>query len=94
MRFFHQSGKVLIGSELGIDAGIVLRIILVGGIRLHDGVQVNARNAQLLQVRKLLLDALQISAEAFLIGDRSRVPWHDIRHIFLRRSVAEAIREI
>ena len=93
MRLFHQSGKVLIGSELGIDAGIVLRIILVGGIRLHDGIQVNARDTQLLQVGKLLLDALQIPAEAFLIGDRPRVPGHDIQRVFLRRSVAEAVRE-
>ena len=93
MRLFHQSGKILIGSELGIDAGIVLRIIFVGGIRLHDGVQVNARNAQLLQVRKLLLNPLQISSETLLIGDRPRVPGHDVRRVFLRRPVAEAVRE-
>ena len=93
MRLFHQSGKILIGSELGINSGIVLRIIFVGGIRFHNGIQVNSRNAQLLQVGKLLLNALQISSETLLIGDRSRMPGHDVRRVFLRRPVAETVRK-
>ena len=52
-----QGGKILVGAQQWIGFQVVGRIVAVVGVRLKNGVQVNAGNTQLFQVRQLLLDA-------------------------------------
>ena len=76
-----QGGKILVGAQQWIGFQVVGRIVAVVGVGLKNGVQVNAGNAQLFQVRQLLLDARKIAAVivhvqvaiALLIGPKIRL---------------------
>ena len=79
--FCTQGGKILVGAQQWIGFQVVGRIVAVVGVGLKNGVQVNAGNAQLFQVRQLLLDARKIAAVivhvqvaiALLIGPKIRL---------------------
>ena len=76
-----QGGKILVGAQQWIGFQVVGRIVAVVGVSLKNGVQVNAGNTQLFQVRQLLLDARKIAAVivhvqvaiALLIGPKIRL---------------------
>ena len=83
----------LIIPEGRIDLRIVHRVVFVVRLRLHDGIQIDSRDPQILKIRKLLPDSLQIAAIFLLVRHLPGLPGQHIGIIFLPIPPAEPVRE-
>ena len=63
----HRSLEVLVGAQQGVHVAVVGGVVPVVGVGLEDGVQVEIRHPQLMQVGQLELDALQVPAEIIVV---------------------------
>ena len=66
-----QQLEILVGAEGGVHLLVVARVVLVVGLRLKDGVQVQHRHAQFPQVGQLLDHAEQVAAEEVVLQIRA-----------------------
>ena len=62
-----QCLKILVGAQQGVHIQVVGGVVAVVGVGLKDGVEVDEIHPHLVQVRELLLDALEVAAEIILI---------------------------
>ena len=92
MRLIDQLHQVGLLTKVGVQAGVVDGVILVVGLGLKDGGEVQGVDAQLLQVRQLLGDAGQVSPHK-IYPVRLAPPGDGPLGGELRFSVAEALRE-
>ena len=59
-----QCLKILVGAQQGVHIQVVGGVVAVVGVGLKDGVEVDEIHPHLVQVRELLLDALEVAADA------------------------------
>ena len=76
-----------------IDLRVVRSVIFMVRLRLHDGVQINPGDPQILEVGKFLPDPFQIAAVLLTVRHFSRLPGKDIRILPLRRTIEEPVRK-
>ena len=62
-----QCLKILVGAQQGVHIQVVGGVVAVVGVGLKDGVEVDKIHPHLVQVRELLLDALEVAAEIVLV---------------------------
>ena len=62
-----QCLKILVGAQQGVHIQVVSGVVAVVGVGLKDGVEVDEIHPHLVQVRELLLDALEVAAEIVLV---------------------------
>ncbi len=62
-RFLAQAAEGLLIAKHGIDPHVIARVVLVIGARFKDRVKVQHADTQILQIRQLLANALQIAAK-------------------------------
>ena len=62
-----QCLKILVGAQQGVHIQVVGGVVAVVGVGLKDGVEVDEIHPHLVQVRELLLDALEVAAEIILV---------------------------
>ena len=61
--------EVLVGAEERVDLAVVGGVVAVVLVALEDGVEVEARHAEVGQIRQLLLDTGQVAAEIVVVPD-------------------------
>ena len=59
--------KLFVGAQQRVHVQVVGGVVAVVGVGLKDGVEVDEIHPHLVQVRELLLDALEVAAEIILI---------------------------
>ena len=60
--------EVLLRTQQGVDALVVRCVVAVVAVRLEDGIEIDAGDAQLLQIRELLPDAVEVAAVIVVRG--------------------------
>ncbi len=65
--FFAKRRKILFGSEKRINIFVVRRVVSVIALSLENRIEVDAGNAELLQISELFLYALEIAAEIVVV---------------------------
>ena len=83
----HQPAEILLAAEIGIDAGVVGRVVLVDAGGQKDRVEVQAADPQPGQIGQFGGDARQIPAKALGVGDGAFAPG------LVRRPAAAAAAE-
>ena len=68
-RILAEGAEVLVGAQQGVYPAVVRCVVAVVLVGLEDGVQIDAGDAQILQVVQLAPDALQIAAEIVVVPD-------------------------
>ena len=73
LRRVDEMAEVLIRAENRVDLVVITRVVVVIALRLKDRVQVDDRDAEVLEVVELLLEALEIAAAEIGGNDLLRV---------------------
>ena len=76
-----------------IDLRVVRSVIFMVRLCLHDRVQIDPGDPQILKIGEFPADSFQIAAVLFFICHFPCLPGNDIRILLLRRAVAETVRK-
>ena len=76
-----------------INLRVVRSVIFMVRLCLHDRVQIDSGDPQILKIGKFPADSFQIAAVLFFICHFPCLPGNDIRILLLRRAVAETVRK-
>ena len=91
MGLLHQLHQICLGTEAGVHPLIVQGVVLVDGVGLPDGVEVEAGDPQVLEIVQLFQNAPEVAAVALSVGDGTGRPGVQIRFRGASGSAAEAI---
>ena len=92
MRFAHQLLQSALAAEIRVDGVIIKGIVFMVGVGKEDRRQINAADAQLLQIRQPVGDTAQVAAVEVVVAGIGKVaPLAEPAVVDKARAAAEAV---